>query len=87
MNYTNVINEVMKQTGKDKEICTNIADAYEEYCTEEVKRPFKPKVDAEMVAWVANKTGHANDDVANILQVLVSVVRGGIRKKIPFMKS
>lgn len=86
MNYTNVINEVMKQTKKDKEICTKIADAYEEYCTKEIKRPFKPEVDADMVSWIANKIGYANDDVANILQVLVGVVRGGIRKKIPFMK-
>ncbi|MGG5371692.1 hypothetical protein [Enterococcus sp. AZ196] len=86
MNYKNLVDELKQQTGNEREVCTDIVDAYEKYCTEEIKRPFQKEVDEKMIDWVNESTGHDKDSVTDMLNTLIAIVRKEIKSKTAFMK-
>ncbi|MEI5994305.1 hypothetical protein [Candidatus Enterococcus mansonii] len=86
MNFKNLVNEVKKQTSKDYEVCSDIINAYEKYCEEEIKRPFKEDIDTNMIDWISSSTNYDAQTVNVVLVSLVSIVREGLKNKIPFMK-
>lgn len=85
MNYKELIKKVEDQTGKDPKTCEDIINAYEKCCESEIKRPFKEEVDTHMMDWICESTNHDQQTVNDVLVVLVSLVRSGIKSKIPFM--
>ena len=85
MNYKKIIEEVSKITGKEYEMCTNIVNAYEEYCAKVAKLPFKKEVDETMVDMISGTTNYDKQGVSEILHALIQVVRGEVKKKIPFI--
>lgn len=86
MNYEDLVNILGQQTENKVEICIDIIDAYEKYCTVEMKLPFQKEVDIGMINWISEETGYDVKNVTYILNELVAIVRKDLVRKIPFMK-
>lgn len=86
MNEKALVNELKQKTGTDYDTCVHVINAYETYCTEQIKRPFQKNIDDTMIDWVCASTGYDRQKVSQLLNALVTIVRNEVKSKIPFVR-
>lgn len=86
MNYSKLLENIVQQTGQEESVCREIINAYEKYCEEELKIPFKNEISEDVIVWCIEYTGFSKEIVAEVLSSLLLVVRDEIKRKIPFVK-
>ncbi|MGM0123759.1 hypothetical protein IGI37_001133 [Enterococcus sp. AZ194] len=85
MNFKDLVTDVKKRTGEEYEVCSDIINAYEKYCEEKIKRPFKDEVDTQMINWISTSTTHGHQTVNAVLSVFVPLMKSEVKQKIPFI--